>query len=152
MKWGTNVGDVNLPACITLSSAGVTAEATSKAAAAWHSAAKVSTTASGGRAEARLGLSVFANVYESAHKVLVAERCNGVLRLLPSGIFHDSTALHPSKSQSTSILLTIKTSHQSITFDIPLGSSKTSAKRTSPAISALAQLLTRRDTLPYLGA
>jgi hypothetical protein len=110
MKWGTNVGDINLSSCTCASGSSVTTEAAVAAAAAGHSTAKVTTTAAGGT-ESRLGLSVFANVYESAHKVLVAERCNSVLRLLPGGIFHDATALHPSKSQSTSILLTIKTSH-----------------------------------------
>jgi hypothetical protein len=108
-KRGTNIGDVDLSSGTASSS--WAAEATSIAAASAHSAAKVSASAAAGGAESRLGLSVFANVYESAHKVLVAERCNSVLRLLPGGIFHDATALHPSKSQSTSILLTIKTSH-----------------------------------------
>jgi hypothetical protein len=111
MKWGTNVGDIDLPASTLAASSRMTTEATSEAAAWAHSAAKVAAGAAAGGAESRLGLSVFANVYESAHKVLVAERCNGVLRLLPSCIFHDATALHPSKSQSTSILHTIKTSH-----------------------------------------
>jgi hypothetical protein len=104
------IGDVDLSSG-TASSSRVTAKATSVAAAWAHSAAKVTASAAAGGAESRLGLSVFANVYESAHEVLVAERCNSVLRLLPSGIFHDATALYPSKSQSTSILLTIKTSH-----------------------------------------
>jgi hypothetical protein len=48
-----------------------------------------------GIAESRLGLSVLANVYKPSHQVLVAERCNGVLCLLPSGIFHNATALYP---------------------------------------------------------
>ncbi len=109
-KKGTNIGDVDLSSCTT-SSSRVAAEATSKTAARVHSAAKVTASGAARGAESRLGLSVFANVYESAHEVLVAERCNSVLRLLPGGIFHDTTALHPSKSQSTSILLTIKTSH-----------------------------------------
>lgn len=79
-------------------------EATSAA----HAAVK--SAAGGSRvAETRLGLSIFANVYESTHKVLVAESLHGVLRLLPSCIFHDATALYPSKSQSTSILLMFKT-------------------------------------------
>jgi hypothetical protein len=44
--------------------------------------------------------------------------------------------LHPSHDQDKP---------SSITFDIPFGSSKTSAKRTSPAVSVLVQLLTRRN-------
>jgi hypothetical protein len=57
-----------------------------------------------GIAETRFGLAVFADVYEPAHKVLVAERCHGILRLLPSCIFNYATSLYP----STILLLTIK--------------------------------------------
>lgn len=135
--WGTNVGNVDLPATSARSSSWWATKTTLESATAAHAAVE-SSARGAGVGETRLGLSVFANVYESAHQVLVAERRNGILCLLPGCIFHDATALHPSKSQSTSILLTIKTSHQVITFDIPFGSNKTSAKRTSPAARALA--------------
>ena len=105
---GTNVGHVDLSAATSRCTAWGTTKAPLEPTA--HAAFETSARGAGS-GEARLGLSIFANVYESAHKVLVAERCNSVLRLLPGGIFHDATALHPSKSQSTSILLTIKTSH-----------------------------------------
>jgi hypothetical protein len=131
IKWGTNVGDIDLSAGTLAASSRMTtttkatSESASAAAACAHSAAKVAACAAAGGAESRLGLSVFANVYESAHEVLVAERCNGVLRLLPSCIFHDATALHPSKSQSTTILLTIKTSH----LPLPLTFRSAAARR-----------------------
>lgn len=148
--WGTNVSNVNLPATGAGSASWWTTEAALESTAT-HAAVKSSARGTG-VGETRLGLSVFANVYESSHQVLVAERRNGILCLLPSCIFHDATALHPSKSQSTSILLTIKTSHQVITFDIPFGSNKTSAKRTSPAACALARDLFLITRQPYLVA
>jgi hypothetical protein len=126
------VGNVDLPASGAGSASWWTTKTALESTTAAHAAVESSARGTG-VGETRLGLSVFANVYESAHQVLVAERRNGILCLLPSCIFHDATALHPSKSQSTSILLTIKTNHQVITFDIPFGSNKTSAKRTSPA-------------------
>lgn len=55
-----------------------------------------------GIGEARLGLSIFADVYEATHKVLITERCDGVLGLLPGCIFHNATALHPKTSQPPS--------------------------------------------------
>ena len=109
--WSTNVGNVNLPATASRSASWRAAKATLESAAASHAAFEPSTRGAG-IGETRLGLSIFANVYESTHKVLITERRHGILSLLPSCIFHDATALHPSKSQSTSILLTIKTSHQ----------------------------------------
>jgi hypothetical protein len=110
-KRGTNVGNVNLPAATAGGATRRASKAASEASAATHAAFEAS--ARGTRVgEARLGLSIFADVYESTHKVLVTERRHGVLSLLPSRIFHDATALYPSKSQSTSILSTIKTSHQ----------------------------------------
>jgi hypothetical protein len=113
---GTNVGNVDLPASAA-AAAGCSSGRSTEA------AGSLETTATGGAAfeasarcgrvaETRLGLSVFANVYESAHEVLVAERRNGILRLLPSGVLHDTTALHPSKSRQPPIFFTIKTSHQ----------------------------------------
>lgn len=110
---GTNIGNIDLPATSTTSGAPKTAagsEMASSTRATAHATLEASARVTGS-AEARLGLSVFANVNKSTHQVLVAERRHGGLSLLPSGIFHDATALHPSKSQSTSILLTIKTSH-----------------------------------------
>ena len=108
---GTNVGHVDLPATTSRCTAWGTTKARLEptAHAAFETSARIS-----GSGEARLGLSIFANVYESTHKVLITERRHGILSLLPSCIFHDATALYPSKSQSTSILLTIKTSHQSL--------------------------------------
>jgi hypothetical protein len=119
-KRATNVGNIDLPATSTTTAARKAALGTAE----WLLESLTSTAHAGGAfeasacgcrvAEARFGLSVFANVNEASHEVLVAERRNGVLSLLPSRILHDATALHPSKSQSTSILLTIKTSHQSL--------------------------------------
>lgn len=91
-----------------------------------------------GVAESRLGLSIFSDVYEAPHQVLVAERGDRVLGLVPGRIFHDATSLHPSKSQSTSIHHTNKPAiNRTITFDIPFGSSNTSANKTSPAARLL---------------
>lgn len=100
----THVSDIDLASSTLLGSAVAlwsSAEWCSAETAA--TAALEASTAGAGIAETRLGLTVFANVYESSHQVLVAERRDGVLRLLPSCILHDATALHPSKSQSTSI-------------------------------------------------
>jgi hypothetical protein len=102
-KRGTNVGNINLPAASATSTRGAAAKSTlleSGSASAAHAGRAFEATACGrGVAEPRLGLSVFADVYESAHEVLVAESRYGVLRLLPSGVLHDTTALHPSKSR-----------------------------------------------------
>ena len=108
---GTNVGHVDLSAAASRGTAWGTTKAPLEptAHAAFETSARVT-----GSGEARLGLSIFANVYESTHKVLITERRHGILSLLPSCIFHDATALYPSKSQSTSILLTIKTGLQSL--------------------------------------
>ena len=63
--WGTNVGDVNLPTTSAWSASWGTTKATLEAAAA-HAAIEASARGTG-VGEARLGLSIFANVYESAH-------------------------------------------------------------------------------------
>lgn len=101
---GTHVCDIDLAAAATLwRSAKVALMSTAVWCSAVTSSALEVSTSGAGIAESRLGLTVFANVYETSHQVLVAERRHGVLRLLPSCIFHDATALYPSKSQSTSI-------------------------------------------------
>jgi hypothetical protein len=56
-------------------------------------------------AESRLGLPVFANVDESSHQVLVAERGDGILSLLPSRVFNDTTSLFP-------ILVNLRPTHK----------------------------------------
>jgi hypothetical protein len=106
------------------------------------------------------------DIDEPTHKVLVAERRDGVLGLLPRSIFHDTdvgllagrsqlgvfmdssedlpASLQfpadsvPTRQSNDSIKIAKtqrKTSqdHLKPTFDIPFGSSNTSAKRTSPA-------------------
>jgi hypothetical protein len=106
-KGYTNVGHVNLP---TASSSGgsakasllVTTKVTWSSSSTGHSTAKVASCGSW-VGETRLGLSVFANVYESSHEVLITERRHGILSLLPSCIFHNATSLCPSKSQSTTV-------------------------------------------------
>ena len=104
----------------------------------------------------------FSDVDESTHKILVAERIDSLLSLLPRRIFHDPTSishctnlyqnkkqhipasLHFQRTKSQSVNPTSnqykakKTSHfyaLAPTFDIPFGSSNTSAKRTSPAVN-----------------
>ena len=98
-KWGTNVGNINLPAASSRGAAESALLEPGSTSAAHAGRAFEATTCGRGVAESRFGLSVFADVYESAHEVLVAESRNGVLRLLPSGVLHDATALHPSKSR-----------------------------------------------------
>lgn len=132
----TNVGDVYL-ARTTGGWAAEVAWATKLATAVWASA--MASTRGSWIAEARLGLSIFSNVDEASHEVLIAERCDGVLSLVPSRIFHDATSLHPSKSRQPPSVS--RTNHQSIsrtiTFDIPFGSSNTSANKTSPAVEGV---------------
>jgi hypothetical protein len=43
--------------------------------------------------EDEVGETHFANVDESAHQVLVAERVDGVLRLIPCRVFHDAVEM-----------------------------------------------------------
>lgn len=100
----------------------------------------------------------FANIDESAHEVLVAERIHRVLSLFPRLIFHNSmpklalvliaqglpghlpAALNSQRNQSypsTTVLQITResqiTSHNQPTLLIPFGSNNTSAYRTSPA-------------------
>jgi hypothetical protein len=103
---GTYIGHINLSATSTgRGSAKAVAHpsgASTKVSSASHTAVEPSTRGSW-IAETRLGLSVFADIDESTHKVLITERRHGILRLLPVLIFHDSTALSQRNTQSITI-------------------------------------------------
>lgn len=112
----------------------------------------------------RMNISYLADVDKSTHETLIAESLNGLLSLVSSCVFHNPNQYQQMFLDDFTSKLTRIPTHsmdqvQSVnpmsnrkktkkkdqqnqphhtmapTFDIPLGSSKTSAKRTSPAIS-----------------
>jgi hypothetical protein len=103
----TNVGHIDLATAATGRTTVASHSRTSTvASSSSHTAVK--TSARGTRvAEARLGLSILADIDESAHQVLITERRYGVLRLLPRCILNNATALSQRNTQSITVQLSI---------------------------------------------